>query len=51
MDRFTASGGNIMPFRNRSEAGRRLTVALGGYKEQEPTVPGMAEYPARRSLQ
>ena len=27
-----------MPFRNRSEAGRRLAVALAGYKEQEPTV-------------
>ena len=26
-----------MPFRNRSEAGRRLAVALAGYKEQEPT--------------
>jgi putative phosphoribosyl transferase len=29
---------NIMPFRNRSEAGRRLAVALAGYKEQEPTI-------------
>ena len=27
-----------MPFRNRSEAGRRLAVALAGYKEQEPTI-------------
>jgi hypothetical protein len=26
-----------MPFRN-SEAGRRLAVALAGYKEQEPTI-------------
>ena len=24
---------NIMPFKNRSEAGRRLAVALAGYKE------------------
>ena len=27
-----------MPFGNRSEAGRRLAVALAGYKEQEPTI-------------
>ena len=27
-----------MPFRNRSEAGRRLAVALARYKEQEPTI-------------
>ena len=27
-----------MPFRNRCEAGRRLAVALAGYKEQEPTI-------------
>jgi putative phosphoribosyl transferase len=27
-----------MPFRNRSEAGRRLAVALAGYKEKEPTI-------------
>jgi putative phosphoribosyl transferase len=27
-----------MPFRSRSEAGRRLAVALAGYKEQEPTI-------------
>jgi predicted phosphoribosyltransferase len=27
-----------MPFRNRSEAGRRLAVALAGYKEQEPSI-------------
>src|ERR1700720_2148002 len=27
-----------MPFSNRSEAGRRLAVALAGYKEQEPTI-------------
>jgi putative phosphoribosyl transferase len=27
-----------MPFRNRSEAGRRLAVALAGYKEQEPVI-------------
>jgi putative phosphoribosyl transferase len=27
-----------MPFRNRSEAGRRLAAALAGYKEQEPTI-------------
>jgi predicted phosphoribosyltransferase len=27
-----------MPFRNRSEAGRRLALALAGYKEQEPTI-------------
>jgi putative phosphoribosyl transferase len=27
-----------MPFKNRSEAGRRLAVALAGYKEQEPTI-------------
>ena len=27
-----------MPFRNRSEAGRRLAVALAGYKEQELTI-------------
>ncbi len=27
-----------MPFRNRSEAGRRLAIALAGYKEQEPTI-------------
>jgi len=27
-----------MPFRDRSEAGRRLAVALAGYKEQEPTI-------------
>ena len=27
-----------MPFRNRSEAGQRLAVALAGYKEQEPTI-------------
>ena len=43
-----------MPFANRSEAGRRLAVALAGYKEQEPTVlalprggvPGAAEVAA-----
>ena len=29
---------NTMPFRNRSAAGRRLAVALAGYKEQEPTI-------------
>ena len=27
-----------MPFRNRSEAGRRLAVALARYKEQEPAI-------------
>jgi putative phosphoribosyl transferase len=27
-----------MPFRNRSEAGRRLAVALAGYTEREPTI-------------
>jgi putative phosphoribosyl transferase len=27
-----------MPFKNRCEAGRRLAVALAGYKEQEPTI-------------
>src|ERR1700693_1705134 len=27
-----------MPFRNRSEAGRRLALALPGYKEREPTI-------------
>ncbi len=27
-----------MPFRNRSEAGRKLAVALAGYKDQEPTI-------------
>jgi predicted phosphoribosyltransferase len=27
-----------MPFKNRREAGRRLAVALAGYKEQEPTI-------------
>jgi putative phosphoribosyl transferase len=27
-----------MPFRNRSEAGRRLALALAGYKEQEPII-------------
>ena len=27
-----------MPFRNRSEAGRKLAVALAGYKEQQPVV-------------
>ena len=27
-----------MPFRNRSEAGRRLALALAGYKDQEPTI-------------
>jgi putative phosphoribosyl transferase len=27
-----------MPFRNRCEAGRRLAVALAGYKEREPTI-------------
>src|SRR6202051_3720776 len=27
-----------MPFRNRYEAGRRLAVALAGYKEKEPTI-------------
>ena len=27
-----------MPFKNRSEAGRRLAVALAGYKEQDPTI-------------
>src|SRR5438046_5500644 len=38
IDRFTPAEENIMPFRNRSEAGRRLAVALAGYKEQEPTI-------------
>jgi predicted phosphoribosyltransferase len=27
-----------MPFRNRIEAGRKLTVALAGYKDQQPVV-------------
>ena len=27
-----------MPFKNRCEAGRRLAVALAGYKEQKPTI-------------
>ena len=27
-----------MPFRNRSEAGRRLAVALARYKEEEPAI-------------
>ena len=27
-----------MPFRNRSEAGRKLAVALAGYKDQQPVV-------------
>src|ERR1700732_3190573 len=27
-----------MPFRNRSEAGRKLAVALAGYKHQQPVV-------------
>jgi putative phosphoribosyl transferase len=27
-----------MPFRNRSEAGQRLAVALARYKEQEPAI-------------
>ena len=27
-----------MPFRNRSEAGRSLAVALARYKEEEPAI-------------
>ena len=27
-----------MPVRSRPEAGRRLAVALAGYKEREPTI-------------
>jgi putative phosphoribosyl transferase len=29
---------NVMPFRNRAEAGRKLAVALAGYKVKEPTI-------------
>ena len=41
-----------MPFRNRSEAGRRLAVALAGYKEQEPTILALPRVglPSRRRL-
>jgi hypothetical protein len=39
-----------MPFRNRSEAGRRLAVALAGYKEQEPTILALPELPSQRML-
>jgi putative phosphoribosyl transferase len=33
-----AVGENTMPFRNRSEAGRRLAAALSAYREQNPVI-------------
>jgi predicted phosphoribosyltransferase len=42
-----------MPFRNRSEAGRRLAVALARYKEDEPAIlalPAVELLSQRRSL-
>jgi predicted phosphoribosyltransferase len=41
-----------MPFSNRCEAGRRLAVALAGYKEREPTILALpaVELPSRRRL-
>jgi putative phosphoribosyl transferase len=40
---------NAMPFRNRSEAGRRLAVALARYKEEEPAILALPRWSCGRS--